>query len=107
MYSGDPCPFCAAAKALLKTKNVEIEYDYTNNIAIVNDIKHDTIKKVNIKENVQDIISTFYFLRNHFDVSKLQVNDFIRITMFFDADNYNFKIYVNNNLKYECKLIKN
>ena len=74
------------------TKNVEIEYDYTNNIAIVNDIKHDAIKKVNIKENVQDIISTFYFLRNHFDVSKLQVNDFIRITMFFDADNYNFKM---------------
>ena len=25
MYSGDPCPYCAAAKALQKTKNVEIE----------------------------------------------------------------------------------
>ena len=25
MYSGDLCPFCNAAKALLKTKNVEIE----------------------------------------------------------------------------------
>ena len=25
MYSGSPCPYCAAAKALLKTKNVEIE----------------------------------------------------------------------------------
>jgi len=25
LYSGDPCPFCSAAKALLKTKNVEIE----------------------------------------------------------------------------------
>ena len=25
IYTGDPCPFCAAAKALLKTKNVEIE----------------------------------------------------------------------------------
>jgi len=25
LYSGNPCPFCAAAKALLKTKNVEIE----------------------------------------------------------------------------------
>ena len=24
MYSGDPCPYCNAAKALLKTKNVEI-----------------------------------------------------------------------------------
>ena len=44
---------------------------------------------VTFKENVQDIISTFYFLRNHFDVSKLKINDFIRITMFFDADNYN------------------
>ncbi len=25
MYTGDPCSFCDAAKALLKTKNVEIE----------------------------------------------------------------------------------
>ena len=25
MYTGDPCPFCEAAKALLKTKNVEIQ----------------------------------------------------------------------------------
>ena len=25
IYSGDPCPYCAAAKALLKTKDVEIE----------------------------------------------------------------------------------
>ena len=25
MYTGDPCPYCAAAKALLKTKNVEIQ----------------------------------------------------------------------------------
>ena len=74
------------------TKNVEIEYDYNNKIAIVNYIKNNTIRKVPIKENVQDIISTFYFLRNHFDVSKLKINDFIKITMFFDADNYNFKI---------------
>ncbi len=28
MYSGDPCPYCNAAKALLKSKNVEIvEFD--------------------------------------------------------------------------------
>ena len=25
MYTGDPCSFCEAAKALLKTKNVEIQ----------------------------------------------------------------------------------
>ena len=25
MYSGDPCPYCGAAKALLKSKHVEFE----------------------------------------------------------------------------------
>tara|TARA_Y100000591_G_C21764699_1_gene662115 strand:- start:446 stop:700 length:255 start_codon:yes stop_codon:yes gene_type:complete len=25
IYSGNPCPYCSAAKALLKSKNVEIE----------------------------------------------------------------------------------
>ena len=25
MYSGVPCPYCGAAKALLKSKNIEIE----------------------------------------------------------------------------------
>ena len=25
IYPGDPCPYCAAAKALLKTKNAEIQ----------------------------------------------------------------------------------
>ena len=25
MYTGDPCPYCGAAKALLKSKNIEVE----------------------------------------------------------------------------------
>ena len=25
IYTGNPCPYCAAAKSLLKTKNVEIQ----------------------------------------------------------------------------------
>ena len=25
MYSGDPCPYCGAAKALLKSKNIVVE----------------------------------------------------------------------------------
>ena len=25
MYSGDPCPYCNAAKALLKSKNIQVE----------------------------------------------------------------------------------
>ncbi len=74
------------------TKNVIIDYDYTNNIAKVNDIKNSKTTTVEIQENVQDLISTFYFLRNHFDVNSLKINDFIRITIFFDAENYPFRM---------------
>ena len=73
-------------------KNVEILYDYNNNLAEVNDIKNSKLSTVNIEKNVQDLISTFYFLRNHFDVKSLKINDFIRITIFFDAENYPFKM---------------
>ena len=44
------------------------------------------------EKNVQDLISTFYFLRNHFDVKSLKINDYIRITIFFDAENYPFRM---------------
>ena len=47
------------------TKNVEILYDYNNNLAKVNDIKNSKLSTVDIEKNVQDLISTFYFLRNH------------------------------------------
>jgi hypothetical protein len=74
------------------TKNVEINYDYSNNLANINDIKNSKSSSVSVQENVQDLISTFYFLRNHFDIENLKTNDFIRITIFFDAENYNFRM---------------
>jgi len=74
------------------TKNIEINYDYSQSVAVVNDIKNNNVSNVSINKNVQDIISTFYFLRNHFDVTKLEINDFIKITMFFDAENYDFRM---------------
>ena len=74
------------------TKNVEINYDYLRNLANINDIKNSRLSSVKIEKNVQDLISTFYFLRNHFDVKKLKQNDFIRINIFFDAENYPFRM---------------
>ena len=39
MYSGDPSPYCGAAKALLKTKKVEIdEFDIWKDPAIAKDM---------------------------------------------------------------------
>ena len=74
------------------TKNVETNYDYSRKLANINDIKNSLLSSVKIEKNVQDLISTFYFLRNHFDVKKLKQNDFIRINIFFDAENYPFRM---------------
>jgi hypothetical protein len=74
------------------TKNVEINYDYLNNTANITDIKNSKLSSVSIQKNVQDLISTFYYLRNHFDIGNLKKNDFIKIIIFFDADNYDFKM---------------
>ncbi|MGY8946276.1 MAG: DUF3108 domain-containing protein [Flavobacteriales bacterium] len=74
------------------TKNIEITYDYLNNTANINDIKNSKLSSVSIQENIQDLISTFYYLRNHFNIENLKKNDFIRITIFFDAENYNFRM---------------
>ena len=32
--------------------------------------------------------------RRDFDVEKLKINDFIRITIFFDAENYKFRMKI-------------
>jgi hypothetical protein len=74
------------------TKNVIVKYDHIKNIATVTDLEKNETNKISIVKNVQDLVSTFYYLRNHFDVKKLKINDFIKITMFIDSENYNFKM---------------
>ncbi|MEZ4797099.1 MAG: DUF3108 domain-containing protein [Flavobacteriaceae bacterium] len=74
------------------TKNIEIDFDQKNQKAHVHNIKHNSKKIIDTKPNVQDMVSTFYYLRNKLDVSKLKVDDEIRTDMFFDGENYGFKL---------------
>ena len=74
------------------TKNIEIEFDQINKKAHVFNVKHDSRKIIDTKPNVQDMVSTFYYLRNNVDVSTLKIDDEIRTDMFFDGENYGFKI---------------
>lgn len=74
------------------TKNIEINFDQKNQKAHVYNIKHNSNKIIDTKPNVQDMVSTFYYLRNNLDVDKLKVDDEIRTDMFFDGENYGFKI---------------
>ena len=74
------------------TKKLEIDFDHDNKTAQIHNKKHNTKKTVDIKPNVQDMVSTFYYLRNKLDVSNLKAGDEIKLDMFFDEENYGFKL---------------
>lgn len=74
------------------TKDVEINFDHKNKKAEVHNKKHKTVKTITTEQDVQDMVSMYYHLRNSIDVSNLKVGDEIKTTMFFDEENYGFKL---------------
>lgn len=74
------------------TKNLEIEFDHENLKAHVNNIKKNKQSSHDIELNVQDMVSAFYYLRNNYDTSNIEPGDEVNLTMFFDFENYNFKL---------------
>lgn len=74
------------------TKDIEIEFDQTNNKAYVNDKKHKKKSVIDTRPNIQDMVSTFYYLRDNLKTESLQIGDEVRIDMFFDKENYGFKL---------------
>ncbi len=74
------------------TKDIEIDFDQENNTALVNNKKHKTQKLIDTRPNIQDMVSTFYYLRNNLDTENLNIGDEVRVDMFFDEENYGFKL---------------
>lgn len=74
------------------TKDIEIDFDQKKNKAYVNDKKHNKKYVIDTRPNIQDMVSTFYYLRNHMDTDNLAVGDEVRVDMFFDKENYGFKL---------------
>lgn len=74
------------------TKDIEINFNPEEQIAIVNDKKRKSIKEVKTAPSIQDMVSAYYYLRNNFEVETIQVGQFIELNMFFDYQNYPFKM---------------
>ena len=74
------------------TKDQMGYFNQDTNKVLVKDFKNNTEKTFNVTENVQDIVSSFYYLRNHPNVDKLQVGEHIMIDMFFDEEIVKFKL---------------
>jgi hypothetical protein len=74
------------------TKDIEIDFNHEAGTALVTNNKHNTIDVVSFEENVQDMVSSFYYLRNKLDTQNIQLNDVIDMNMFFDRGNYKFRL---------------
>lgn len=74
------------------TKDIVIDFDQINNKALIHNKKKNTKNTVDTKPNIQDMVSTFYYLRNKLDISSLKEGDEIKLDMFFDQENYGFKL---------------
>ena len=74
------------------TKNLTIDFDQTTNKAIVNNIKKNSVKEFVTKPNVHDMLSVFYFLRNNYSLDQIKKSKDLSIDMFFDSENYEFKM---------------
>ena len=59
---------------------------------MVKDKKKKATSEHPINENVQDLISAFYYLRNFYDTSNIKTGEAIELNMFFDQENYLFKL---------------
>ena len=74
-------------------KDLEIDFDYEKDKAILNDKKNK--KKINftIQDNIQDLISAFYYLRNNYEAQDLVIGEAIKMKLLYDDDGiFNFQL---------------
>jgi hypothetical protein len=74
------------------TKNQEGFFDQSENKILVKDYKHKTEKTLSIAKNTQDILSSFYYLRNYPNIDKIKLGEFVAIDMFFDDETTKFRL---------------
>ena len=74
------------------TKDIETDFNHDTQIAAVHDKKKNTQKSYPFNDKAQDFISAFYYLRNFLPTQQLEVNQSFAVNMFFDNENYLFKL---------------
>ncbi|MFV8341418.1 DUF3108 domain-containing protein [Flavobacterium sp. XS2P39] len=74
------------------TKNQEGFFNQVTNRILVKDYKHKKEKTIVIPKNTQDILSTFYYLRNFPNIDKIKTGESVSIDMFFDDETTKFRM---------------
>ena len=58
----------------------------------MNNKKKNELNEFSIESGVQDLMSCFYYLRNFYPKNGVKINESFNINMFFDNENYVFKL---------------
>ncbi|MCX2680560.1 DUF3108 domain-containing protein [Galbibacter sp. EGI 63066] len=75
------------------TKDLEIDFYHNKNKAVVNDHKHGTKKTFSTPDDIQDLLSAFYYLRDHYDTNNIRVGEEVVMDLLFDDDEtFKFKL---------------
>lgn len=74
------------------TKDIQIDFDHNSKKAHVFNRKYNTRETFSVEENVQDMLSSFYYLRNNLDVDDIAPGEMMTMNMFFDNENHDFKL---------------
>jgi len=90
--TGNPYKFVRKIDEGGYTKNQEGFFNQASNRIVVKDIENNTEKTFVIPNNTQDIVSTFYYLRNYPTINKLKVGESVSIDMFLDEEITKFKL---------------
>ena len=74
------------------TKDIQIDFDHNKGKALVHNKEKGTKDWVSFPKDAQDMVSAFYYLRNHIDTSSIEEGDTVEMNMFFDKENYPFQL---------------
>jgi len=75
------------------TKDIEIDFDHKSDKAVLNDKKNKKKYDFDLQDSIQDLISGFYYLRNHYDPKDLVIGEAVKLKMLYDDDGvFNFKL---------------
>jgi hypothetical protein len=90
--TGNPYQFIRKIDEGGYTKNQEGLIEPGSNRVLLKDHKNKKEKVYAIPSNTQDVVSTFYYLRNHPALNTMKVGEAITVDMFFDDEVLKFRL---------------
>lgn len=90
--TGKPYKFIRKINEGGYTKDLEIDFDHRDNEAHVLNRETNIRKTYSVPRNVHDMLSSFYYIRNQIDRDDLKPGEEMRLNMFLDDENVDFKL---------------